>query len=254
MTDQSPARGVRARLAQTPYALLLVLAVSAVTARAQSFSAPIPRDVGFNPYAVAVGDFNGDGKLAVAVANAVGDSVTIALGNGDGTFVSSIEYNTGDTPEGVAVGDFNKDGKLDVAVGNFFGGPGNAGTISVLFGNGDGTAQAAVNYSAGTPQGLSAADLNSDGNLDLVTASTNTDKATVLLGNANGTFNAAVGYAVGTHPVGVAVADYNNDGKLDLVTANLDGAGLSILLGNGDGTFQAATNLPTSSPLSRPGS
>ncbi len=254
MTEQSPARGVRARLAQTLYALLLVLAASAVTARAQSFSAPIHRDVGFNPYAVAVGDFNNDGKLDVAVANAVGDSVTLALGNGDGTFISSIEYNTGDTPEGVAVGDFNKDGKLDVAVGNIFGGTGSTGTISVLFGNGDGTAQAAVNYAAGTPQGLSAVDLNSDGNLDLITASTNTDKATVLLGNANGTFNAAVGYTVGTHPVGVAVADYNNDGKLDLVTANLDGAGLSILLGNGEGTFQAATNISTAPSLNRPGS
>ena len=253
MTDSSPARGVRARLAQTLYALLLVLAASALTARAQSFSAPIHRDVGFNPYAVAVGDFNADTRLDVAVANAVGDSVTIALGNGDGTFVSSIEYNTGDTPEGVAVGDFNKDGKLDVAVGNIFGGPSQAGTVSVLFGNGDGTAQAAVNYNVGTPQGLVAADLNSDGNLDLVTASTNSDKASVLLGNANGTFNAAVAYTVGTHPAGVAVADYNNDGKLDMVTANFDGFSLSILLGNGDGTFQAATNLTTSPSMNRPG-
>jgi hypothetical protein len=253
ITHTSHARSSRARLVFTLSALLLVLALAAGTARAQSFSLPIHRDVGFNPYAVAVGDFNGDGKLDVAVANAQGGSVTIALGNGDGTFVSSIEYNTDPLAKGVAVGDFNKDGKLDVAVANLTGGPTSAGNISILFGNGDGTAQPAVNYNAGSPEGLSAADLNSDGNLDLVVPSTSTDKATVLLGNADGTFNAAVGYTVGTHPTGVAVADYNNDGKLDLATANLDGAGLSILLGNGNGTFQAATNLPTSPSLNRPG-
>ncbi|MDQ3917668.1 MAG: FG-GAP-like repeat-containing protein [Acidobacteriota bacterium] len=232
--------------------MLLILAAAFGTARAQSFSLPIPRNVGFNPNSAAVGDFNADGKLDVAVGNTLGGSVTIALGNGDGTFVSSIEYNTDLNPEGVAVGDFNKDGKLDVAVANFRGGPTSSGNISVLFGNGDGTMQAAVNYDApGGPMRLVVADLNSDGNLDLVTASNTTNKVTVLLGNANGTFNAAAGYTVGTHPQDVAVADFNKDGKLDLATPN-SGASVSVLLGNGDGTFQAATNLPQSSPLDGP--
>jgi hypothetical protein len=253
MTDQSPARGVRARLSRTLFALLLVLAAAAVTARAQSFSLPIHRNVGANPNTAAVGDFNADGKPDVAVGNTLGASVTIALGNGDGTFVSSNEYNTDLNPEGTAVGDFNKDGKLDVAVANFRGGPLTSGNISVLFGNGDGTMQPAVNYNAETnPIRLVAIDLNADGNLDLVTATYSSDKATVLLGNANGSFNAAVGYAVGTHPQDVAVADYNNDGKLDLATANIDGNSISILLGNGNGTFQAATHIALSGSLFRP--
>ena len=252
MNDSSLARGTGSRLAQALCALVLVLAASAVAARAQSFSQPIHRNVGFNPYSVAVGDFNNDGKPDVAVANAVAGSVTIALGNGDGTIVSSIEYNTGQLALGTAVGDFNHDGKLDVAVSNGQGGPSNGGTISVLFGNGDGMAQSPVNYNATKPELLYAADLNSDGNLDLVAASTSTDQVVVLLGNANGTFNAAVNYATGDSPYDVAVADYNGDGKLDLATPNFGSASVSVLLGNGDGTFQAASNVALSSPLTSP--
>jgi hypothetical protein len=252
LTHTLHARSGRARLMLTLSAVLLVLAGTAGTAHAQSFSLPMPRDVGFNPNTVTVGDFNGDGKLDVAVGNAGAGSVTIALGNGDGTFVSSIEYNTDINPEGVAAADFNKDGKLDVAVANLSGGPTSSGSITVRFGNGDGSLQSPTHYNAGSPAMLYAVDLNSDGNLDLVTASVQTNKATVLLGNANGTFNAAVGYTVGTHPLDVAVADYNNDGKLDLATANSDGTGVSILLGNGDGTFQAATTISLAFPLNRP--
>src|SRR5207253_4124116 len=102
-----------------------------------------------------------------AVANVLGPSVTIALGQGDGSFISSQEYSTGANAEGVAVGDFNKDGKLDVAVANFRGGPGSTGSISILMGNGDGTCLPAVNYDIGSPLSLTAIDLNGDGNLDL---------------------------------------------------------------------------------------
>src|SRR5205085_1969599 len=119
--------------------ILLMLVMTPGTAKAQFFSAPIGRYVGLNPNWGVAGDFNGDGKPDMAVANVLGGSVTIALGQGDGSFISSQEYSTGANAEGVAVGDFNKDGKLDVAVANFRGGPGSTGSISILMGNGDGT-------------------------------------------------------------------------------------------------------------------
>src|SRR4029077_4752748 len=86
------------------------------------------------PAAVAVGDFNGDGKLDLAVTNKGDKTVSILLGNGDGTFQSQTTVPTGLAPDAVVTGDFNGDGKPDLAVANF-----TDGTISILLGNGDGT-------------------------------------------------------------------------------------------------------------------
>ena len=93
---------------------------------------------------VAVGDFNGDGKADLAVANDGSDTVSVLLGNGNGTFQAAVNYGAGTDPRSVAVGDFNGDGKADLAVANFF-----SDNVSVLLGNGNGTFQAAVNYAAG---------------------------------------------------------------------------------------------------------
>src|SRR5439155_7272305 len=96
------------------------------------------------PNSVATADFNGDGKLDLAVANFSGNTVSIFLGNGDGTFHVQLDYATGTDPYSVAVGDFNRDGKMDLAVANGLGSSGN--TVSVLLGNGDGTFQPHVDY------------------------------------------------------------------------------------------------------------
>jgi hypothetical protein len=74
------------------------------------------------PNALALGDFNHDGKLDVATANNDSNltgTVSVLLGNGDGTFRPHVDYGTGVGPYSVAVGDFNKDGKLDLAVANY---------------------------------------------------------------------------------------------------------------------------------------
>jgi len=192
-----------------------------------------------NPYSVAVGDFNGDGKLDIVVANSAGSSVLILRGNGDGTFQPRVSYTTGLYPSSVAVGDFNGDGKLDLIVGNAGG-----DTVSVLLGNGDGTFQSQVTYATGIdPFSVAVGDFNGDGKLDIVVVNSEVGTVSVLLGNGDGTFRTQVIYATGTYPSSVAVSDFNGDGKLDLVVSNegsiyAPGSTVSVLLGNGDGTFQ----------------
>jgi len=194
-------------------------------------------DIG-GPTAVAVGDFNLDGKADLVAANFATNNVSVLLGNGDGTFQTAMNFPAGDDPSSVAVGDFNGDGKPDLAVANGF-----SNNVSVLEGNGNGTFQTAVNYAVGSePNSVAIEDFNGDGIPDLVVANTASNNVSVLIGNGNETFKTAVNYPVGTFPESVAVGDFNGDGKADLVVANISGNNVSLLLGNGDGTFQAAVN------------
>jgi hypothetical protein len=188
---------------------------------------------------VAVGDFNGDGKLDLAVANASSNNVSVLLGNGTGGFGAATNYAVGAPPHSVAVGDFNGDGTLDLAVGN-----NGSNNVSVLLGNGTGGFGTATNYAAGSsPHSVAVGDFNGDGKPDLAVANQNSNNVSVLLGNGNGTFGPAINYAVVTTPESVAVGDFNGDGKPDLAVANGgSGVSVSVLLGNGDGTFGAATD------------
>ncbi len=218
------------------------------------FQPPMNYPVGTAPRAVASGDFNGDGKLDLVVANsgnpAVGDdgNVSILLGNGDGTFQPANNIAAGKSPFSIAVGDFNGDNRLDVVVAN-----NSSNTVSVLLGNGNGTFQTHVDYATATgtgPNSVAVRDFNGDQKLDLaVTAPFNV--VSVLLGNGDGTFQAHVDYAMGSDARAVALADFNGDGKLDLALAGkFSGGGLiSILEGNGDGTFQPPVGYDTAGSL-----
>src|SRR5215207_2558128 len=221
---------------------LVVLAVSASTASAQSFSTPANYSVGDNPNSGVAADFNADGKPDLAIGNVLHRNVSVLLNNGNGTFARAVNYLVDFNPESLAAADFNGDGKLDLAVGNFLGGPTSAGTFSILIGNGNGTFQAAVTQAVGTPFGIAATDLNADGKQDLVAASASTDKVSVMLGNGNGTFQSPVTYPVGSAPRTLAIADFNGDSKPDVVVTNSGGSSVSILIGNGNGTLQAAVN------------
>ena len=190
--------------------------------------------MGTDPDAIVAGDFNGDGRTDLAVANYGSNDVSVLLGNGDGTFQTQVTYAVGTGPDAIVAGDFNGDGRTDLAVANY-----GSNDVSVLLGNGDGTFQPQVTYAVGTePDALVAGDFNGDGRTDLAVANYGSNDVSVLLGNGDGTFQPQVTYAVGTGPVALVAGDFNGDGRTDLAVANYGSNDVSVLLGNGDGTFQ----------------
>src|SRR5262252_3586540 len=130
----------RVSLASKVLAVCAVLVAVAGQARGVSFVTRQEFNVGVNPASVAVGDFNGDGRLDLAVANEgtfplyADGSVSVLLGNGDGSFQEPRNVGAGTVPRSVAVGDFNGDGVLDLAVANQ-----SSADVSVLLGNDDGS-------------------------------------------------------------------------------------------------------------------
>ena len=196
---------------------------------------------GNSPRAVVTGDFNGDGKPDLAVANYADNTAEVFLSNGDGTFGSGLVTTTGEGPDALAAGDFNGDGKLDLAVANQ-----TESTISIFLGNGDGTLtlNSTLTMDTTAPIWLTAADFLAEGMLDLAVVSQAGD-VDVFLGNGNGTFEeTSVLPDAGNLPVALAVGDFNGDGILDLAQANNKDNTVGILLGSNTGTFTALGTAP----------
>src|SRR5262245_61304542 len=125
-----------------------------------SFSPAVNYPVNVGPQAVATADFNGDGKLDLAVTSG-STTVSVLLGNGNGTFQPAVDYATGSSPRSIAVGDFNGDHKLDIVTAN-------TSDVTVLLGNGDGTFQAPTSIGVGSdPASVAVGDFNADGKMDL---------------------------------------------------------------------------------------
>ena len=180
----------------------------------------------------ATADFNGDGKLDLVVVDSHGVS-SVCFGKGDGTFEAPQEIASGLYGGVPAIGDFNGDGILDLGVpqaGN------SVAYINVYLGHGDGTFYFGHEYEqAYFGMWANAADVNGDGNLDIIT-----NGVSVLLGNGDGSFTVDGGVDLGTYGAyAVSIGDFNGDGKLDVATTGAgEGSGFDLLLGNGDGTFQ----------------
>jgi hypothetical protein len=211
--------------------------------------------VGAHPVGLISAIFNGDGKPDLAVANSGDNTLSILLGNGDGTFTAKPTLATGSGPFSLIAGDFNNDGELDLAVANFA--SGNVSNVSIFIGNGEGTFQPGVTYAVGGgPIWVVTGDFNGDGKLDLAVSNQNDHTVSILLGNGNGTFQSQVAYAggvAGTLDVAdVAIGDFNGDAKLDLAVTNPSTDQVSILLGNGDGTFQPPVAYSTGAAGSHP--
>lgn len=192
-----------------------------------------------------MGDFNGDGKKDVAkvVENDGTFSISVFLGNGDGTFQAAAQTNTpSNADDPLVVGDLNGDGKDDLIMVH----PGEPASIDVLISHGDGTFAAPVNYPVTDVSlvGGVLTDINDDGKLDvLVIDDDNPADVIELLGNGDGTFQAASNYATLGGGVSQPVfADFNGDGKLDFAAGN---GQIQIFLGNGEG-FADPVSLVTS--------
>jgi len=210
-------------------------------AQTLKFNSPLTYSAG-QPYVVASGDLNGDGKADLVAGDLTNNDLVVLLGNGDGTLKPPATYHQTSHPRFLVTSDFNRDGKLDVAFGDS---PAPA-SINVLLGKGDGSFETPSSYAVPAWHFL-VGDLNNDGKPDIVTAPTTTSLA-VLLNNGNGTFQNAQTYAIAQPNVRVfAIGDFNGDGINDLFALGRNIAGdstrfMSVLFGKGDGTFQSPLN------------
>lgn len=193
-----------------------------------------------------VADLNGDGIPDLFIKDYFG-TYDVVLGKGDGTFtVVGSPFGPYSQTGSFVLGDFNNDGIPDVAaINSAYYAPNS--TITIFLGKGDGTfTPSATSPAIGeNPTAITAADVNGDGNTDLIFSqqSSSTGQIIVLLGNGDGTFTQS-GSVIATSSVAqtIVAVDLNGDGKVDLVAPTYPASDPGIYLGNGDGTFTAVSN------------
>ncbi len=198
--------------------------------------------VGQSPTTVTPTDVNQDGLTDLLTTNIGSNTLSILLGNGDGTFREQVQLSVCKEPRSLALGLFNRDSYPDVALACSGG-----DEVSVLFGRHDGKFEEGPRYPVHrTPIAIASADLNGDHMLDLAVALRN-DKIKIFLGSGTGDFTPGAQYEYGDTPTSIALADLNGDGTIDLAITNggpMSNA-VSIWAGNGDGTFRLPTDYRT---------
>jgi len=188
---------------------------------------PVLATGGTRPVQMTIADFNGDGRMDLAVTNNWDDSVSILAGNGDGTFAAPVQFATGFGPRGIVAGDIDGDGNSDLIVANF-----NGASVSVLRNNGSGGFAAPVNLGTGyNPYDIALGDLDGDGDLDMVVSNSGSSSLSIFLNDGAGGFSSAVEtVAVGISPGGLSLGDFDRDGDLDIATSNFGSNSSHILL------------------------
>jgi FG-GAP-like repeat len=210
----------------------------------------IPTHVRFGAQTISA-DFNNDGIPDIAIANSGvignGSTVSVLLGNKKKSFDKEKVFEVGQEPNGLAAADFNHDGHLDLIVANAGHFP-KHGKVALLMGNGDGTFQPAVDFTAGAfPVAIDVGDFNGDGNPDAVVANSDADNQipsiSLLLGDGKGGFaksKTVVTFPNLTQLIKVQTGDFNRDGKADIAYLSIfEDNRVSVQLGNGDGTFRS---------------
>lgn len=227
-----------------------------------SFSGTLEVAVGRDPVRAVLGDVNGDGRLDLLTANRnffyPSGTVSIRLGTAQGGFTGVTDLTVGTGPSALAVGDVNRDGRVDLLttsyIRNLTGGNSTSTIASVRLGNGRGSFEgpSEIEVGNGSPintggdvSDVTVADVNNDGQLDMLTANVNANTVSVRLGDGRGQFVAAPEVPVGIGALSVAVGDVNGDGNLDLLAANAGfaptyGNTVSVRLGDGRGGFSGS--------------
>ncbi len=209
--------------------------------------------VGTNPGGIVTADFNHDSMQDLAIANQDSNTVSILLGNGDGTFSPAPSLTTGNQPGAIVAGDFNSDGKIDLAVADAA-----DSRILLFLGNGDGTFTLAspINCSlvaecANTvnPVAMAAGDFNGDGYLDLAVVNQSINTISILFGGGDGTFSIqSTPQVTLSGPTAIAAADFNGDGITDLAVNSPGSNSVAILLGRTSGVFQSGGSISINAP------
>jgi len=205
---------------------------------------------GRGPTSITAADFNADGNMDLAVTNQLDNTVSVFLGNGDGTFASRTDYAVGNSPVWVSSGDFTGSGILDLAVANN-GAPtstATGNTVSILLGqsnaNGspNGTFGAHTDFPAGNgPASIAVADYNIDGRLDLAVADQTDNAVSLLLGLGSGLFGQNLELQVGSFPTSILTAIFDSGTRPEVAVANKESNTVSVILN--DSTFSSGNGL-----------
>jgi hypothetical protein len=199
---------------------------------AGSFTSSAVFGVGVTPQGIIASDFNNDTNMDIASSNQSSNDISLLLGNGTGSFSPAINFSVSANPRKLTYGDFNNDGNTDIATSHF-----QNPQVSVLLGTGTGSFNPFVVYVSGIGAvcyGITSADFNNDGSIDIATPNNAVSTAGVLLGSSSGTFAAGVGFPVQNVPLGITQDDFNNDGKTDIAVTNIGGSSISVLLNTTD--------------------
>jgi hypothetical protein len=209
-------------------------------------------DYGGGAIMIEAGDFDRDGDMDLALASG---GIWLMRNLGDGAFAEPVSVSPDILATRLAAADLDGDGDLDLAT--CAGGTVDSDRMSILLNQGDGSFGPAVVYPAGglTPAWVSAADLDGDGDIDVVVGNAKSNSVSVYLNNSEGAF--ALGQTTVIAPdwlpngMSLAAADLDQDGDIDLGIANFSSYVLYTMKNNGDGTFAPAVEVPGGPGLPR---
>jgi hypothetical protein len=198
--------------------------------------------VGNTPNAVVAVDLNGDGILDIAVANLSG-TLSILLGNGDGSFQTANTFTAGTQINSVTAADLNGDTRPDLIISDS---TLTSTQVGVLINNGDATFGSVQMLPGITiASSFAVSDVDGDLNTDIVVGDIGATVVHVFMGKGDGTFRSPLDFSPSGSPATIHIADFNTDGRPDLAITTPNSFGFNLWLGNGDGTFQSPVFVST---------